>query len=258
MAVGICCQQGTSCTWGSHCPPPGAGWAVGPVWARGSCPTVQIQFAPSLLFLWVPPQSLPPGMKLTLQRGRGRGWMGCWSPHTSHLSTLALGTWSLLSLVGTGPSWPSDPRPGSQKLPLFTGPVHLDTHFWPPLPFRNLGVPPQGSEWLVGRGGTPPVLRECLLLGTPVNQGHPGAREPGGLPRKRARRHPPSPAPARARSGPTRAGAEAICACLAVGPSVQHREAVRSKSPSGQPGRAAAPKEQARAGVAANHQEAFS
>lgn len=187
-----------------------------------------------------------------IAKGRGHGWMGCWSPHTSHLSTLALGTWSLLSLVGTGPSWPSDPRPGSWKLPLFTGPVHLDTRLWPLLPFRNLGVPTQGSEWLAGRGGTPPVLRESLLLGTPVNQGHPGAREPGGLPRKRARRHPPSPAPARARSGPTRAGAEAICACLAVGPSVQHREAVRSKSPSDQPGRAAAPKEQARAGAAAN------
>lgn len=178
----------------------------------------------------------------------GHGWMDCWSPHTSHLPTLALGTWSLLSMVGTGPSWPSDSRPGSRELPLSTAPIHLNTCLFP---FLNLGVPPQGSEWLEGlrRNSSsaprvPPPWDTCKP-GPPRSQ---GARRTF---QEESQTAPPSPAPARARSGPTRAGAEAICACLAVGPSVQHRETVRSKGPSGQPGRAAAPKEQARAGAAA-------
>lgn len=86
--------------------------------------------------------------------------MGCWSPHTSHLPTLALGTWPLLLLVGTEPSWPSNSRPGSRELPLSIAPIHLDTHLWPLGPFWNLGVPPQGSEWLAGlRGDSSSVRR---------------------------------------------------------------------------------------------------
>lgn len=68
---------------------------------------------------------------------------------------------------------------------------------------------------------TPPVLGGPLLLGTPVNQGHPGASEPGGSLRKRARRDPPKLSPSTSKVRPeTRVGAEAACACPAVGLSV--------------------------------------
>lgn len=63
---------------------------------------------------------------------------------------------------------------------------------------------------------------------------------------------PPEPSPSMSEVRPeSRAGAEAACECPTIGRSIQHREAGRSEGPSGQPGRAAAPKEQARAGVAA-------
>lgn len=104
--------------------------------------------------------------------GRGSGRMGCWSPHTSHLPTLALGTWSLLSLAGTGPSWPSDPRPGSgSHLHLSISPVHLATCLRPLGPFPNLGVPPQGTESLAGPEGR---LLRCLGDPSPRDTCNPG------------------------------------------------------------------------------------
>lgn len=104
--------------------------------------------------------------------------MGYWSAHTSHLPTLALGTWSLLSLAGTGPSWPSDPRPGSgSHLHLSISPVHLATCLWPLSPFLNLGASPPGTEWLAGPegrllqcSGDPPPWDPCNP-GSPRSQG---------------------------------------------------------------------------------------
>lgn len=195
-------------------------------------------------------------MKLTFREGGPRG-DGLLEPQTSHLPTLALGTWSRLSPAGTGPSWPSDPRPGPEAacISLSSSSCRLP---WPPSPFLNLGVPLRGQDGWQGPRGDSSSAWGTLLLGTPVIQGHPGAREPGQPPRKRARRDSPpplpgpgSPAPAQARSGP-RAGRSRGCTCSAAGPSVQHREAGRSEGPSGRPGWAAAPKEQARAGVAAS------
>lgn len=131
------------------------------------------------------------------------GGTGCWSPHTSHLPTLALGSWSLLSLAGTGPSWPSDPRPGSgSHFHLSISPVHLATCLWPLSPFLNLGMRPQGTGWLAGPEGR---LIQCLGNPSPWDTCNPGpprsqadfpGREPDGTPL------PPSPAPAGARSGP--------------------------------------------------------
>ena len=185
--MGSCRQQRTGCTWGGHSPP-----------GTGSCPTVQPQSAPSLLFLWVPPRSLCPGRKLVLQGGRA-GAMGLLGPHTSHLPTLALGTWPLLSLAGTGPILTIRPEarvPGAASVSLCHSSAsrHLPSAPQPlPESWRaSSGVRVAGGAC----GATPPVLGGLLLLGTPLNQGHLGAREPGGPPRKRARWDPPSPAPA--------------------------------------------------------------
>lgn len=186
-------------------------------------------------------------MKLTLQRGRA---MGGWVVGAPHLSSAHSCSWDLVAALNGGhraiPAIRLKARvPG--ELPLSTAPIHLDTRL---LPFLNLGVPPQGSEWLEGlrRNSSsaprvPPPWDTCKP-GPPRSQGVRRTSQ------EESQTAPPSLAPARARSGPTRAGAEAICACPAVGQSVQHSEAVRSTGQSGQPGRAA-PKEQARAGVAA-------
>lgn len=79
--------------------------------------------------------------------------------------------------------------------------------------------------------------------GAPRSQADLPGREPDGTPK-------PSPSTSKLRPGPW-AGAEAACTCAPAGRSIQRREAGRSEGPRGQPGRAAAPKEQAGAGVAA-------
>ena len=166
--------------------------------------------------------------------------MGCWSPHTSHLPTLALGTWSLLSLAGTGPSWPSDPRPGSgSHLHLSISPVHLATCLRPLGPFPNLGVPPQGTESLAGPEGR---LLRCLGDPSPRDTCNPGPPRSQGArqtSQEESQTGPPHPTPSQVQpqheqgQAQDRAGAEAACARSAVGASVQHREAGRSEGLSG-------------------------
>lgn len=207
---------------GQPCPP-GAGQAVGLAEAVAPAHGPRSVCA-SLLFLWVPLWSLSWGEAGRAER-EGLGGDGCRSPPTSHLPPLALRTRSLLLLAGTGPAWPSDPRPGSRSACVYRS----NSSGRPPLAPRPLpescGGAPSGSGRLESPRAPPPP-------GPPESQ---GARRP---PRKRARRDPPSLAPARGRSGPARAGAEA------VGPAQGGRQ---EPGPSGRP---AAPEEQARAGVA--------
>lgn len=136
-SVGVCCQQGAGCVRGSlaHL---GRGRQWG--WQRPwLLPTVQGQSAHLFSFSGCLSRVCP-GVKLAEQRGGALGG-GCWSPPTSHLPPLALRTRSLLLLAGTGPAWPSDPRPGSRELPLSIAPIHLDAHLWPRGPFLNLAGP---------------------------------------------------------------------------------------------------------------------
>lgn len=102
----------------------------------------------------------------------------------------------------------------------------------------------------MGSRATPPVLRGPLLLGTPVNQGHPGPGSQVDLPGREPDRTQPSPSTSKVRPE-TPTGTEAACTRVAAGLTIQRREAGRSEGLSGRPGWAAAPKEQARAGVAA-------
>lgn len=152
----------------------GAGSGAGE--ARGACPRSSPGCCISSLSLGSSPEPVSWDGASSAER-EGLGDRGCWSPHTSHLPTLALRTRSLLLLAGTGPSWLSDPRPGSQELPLSITPVHLDTHLWPLGLFLNLVVLPQGSEWLAGLRGhsssaqrAPPSWDPCKP-GPPKSQG---------------------------------------------------------------------------------------
>lgn len=77
----------------------------------------------------------------------------------------------------------------------------------PPPP---LALSPPPESWCAPSGvrvAGGPGLREPLLRGTPVNQGHLGAGEPGGPPRKRASRDPPQAQPQR-EQGQARPGQE--------------------------------------------------
>lgn len=118
-------------TWG------GAGSGAGR--GCGSCPRSKVSLCISSLSLGASPESVSWGEAGRAER-EGLGG-GCWSPSTSHLPPLALRTRLLLLLAGTGPAWPSDPRPGSRELPLSIAPIHLDAHLWPRGPFLNLAGP---------------------------------------------------------------------------------------------------------------------
>lgn len=101
MSVGICCQQGDQLHMGQPQPTwdrVGSGAGVGPwLLPHGPNPVCSI----SSLSLGASPEPASWDEADFAER-EGHGWMGCWRPHTSHLPTLALGTWSLLSMVGQG------------------------------------------------------------------------------------------------------------------------------------------------------------
>lgn len=167
-------------------------------------------------------------------------------------------SWDLVtvSLAGTGPSWPPDPRPGSgsRRHPSIS-PVHLAACLWPLSPFLNLGVP-LGTERLAGPRANSSSAWGTLLLGRPVIQGHPGARELGRPPRKRARPDPPPPAPSPAQPSTSKVrpmtGQEqrppAYVGCWSVCPAQGGRQ---ERGPEWPARLGSSPEEQARAGVAA-------
>lgn len=113
-----------------------------------------------------------------------------------------------------------------------------------PWPFP--GVCPLGSAASEQKGwcglrGSSSCPQRLLLLRMPLSQGHPGAREPGGHPRKSAVRTPQAQTQHKQGQAQPRAE-EATLESLAVGPSFQHSEAGRSQGLSDLPGLAAAPR----------------
>lgn len=231
-------QQGPGCPWGGRSPP-----GAGP--APGSRPVARARLAASLLFLWVLPRARVLGRSSQCREG---GPWGDGLPDSPHLSSAGSCSWDLVAALTGGHRAVLAIRPKA-RVPGAASTCRSDASGHPPLaprPLLSLGVPLR-----VSTAGRPEGrLLQCwggtLLLGMPVNQGHPRAREPSGPPRKRARWDPPQAQPQH-EQGQTRPGPEPRPLRASGGPAQGGRQ---ERGPKRRPGRAAAPEEQARAGAA--------
>lgn len=165
VSVGTCCQQEIGCTWGSHSPPGiGRQWGLcGPV---GSRPVVQFWLPSSLLFLWAPPQSLCPGMRLMFREGGPQGDGLLERPHLSSAYSCswdlvtALTGWhrAILAVRPQARVWKPPP-----SIYLSSSSCHLPLA---PQPLPESWCVPSGDR-MAGRtrGATPPVLGGPSSLG---------------------------------------------------------------------------------------------
>lgn len=244
VSVGTRCQQETGC-------PPGIGQAVGPVRARGLMPhgPVLASFISSLSLGASPEPGS--GDEVGVQRGRAMGGRVAGAPTPLICLFLFLGPGHCSHWLAQGHPGHQTPGQGLEATSIYLSNSSCRLPL-APQPLPESWRPPQGTEWLAGPEGQllqglgdPPPWDTC-------NPGSPRSQGARLTSQEESWTGPPKPHPSTSKVRPkTGTGAGAACIRPAAGPSVQHSEAGRSEGLSGRPGWAAAPEEQARAGVAA-------